>query len=84
MNGGYVLVDCAGLDLGELGTVDGLYSKVKAAIKAEKPIVLCNVVNSTQAFTPIVAFGGEESSTSVFLSFFPITLHVSNEDVVTM
>ena len=84
MNGGYILVDCAGLDLGELGTVDGLYAKVKAAVKAEKPIVLCNIVNSTQAFTPIVAYGGEESSTSVFLSFFPVTLHVSSSDVVTM
>ena len=84
MNGGYVLIDCKGLDLNVLGTVDGLYAKVKAAVKAEKPIVLCNVVNATQAFTPIVAFGGEESSTSVFLSFFPVTLHVSSSDVVTM
>lgn len=84
MNGGYAMVNCKGLDLGDLGTVTGLYDQVKKAVSTKKPIVLNNVVNSTQEFTPITAYGGVESSTSVFLSFFPITLHISNEDVVTM
>ena len=84
MNGGYSMVDCAGLDLGNPGTVSGLYAQVKNAVKSEKPIYLYNVVNGEQEFTPIVAYGGIESSTSVFLSFFPITLHISNSDVVTI
>lgn len=84
MNGGYAMVDCAGLDLGELGTVTGLYTKTKAAIESGKPIVLSGVVNGEQAFTPMVAYGGVESTTSVFVSFFPVTLHISNDDVVTM
>ena len=84
MNGGYALVDCTGIDLNDLGEVTGIYERVKNAIKSEKPIVLCGIVNDTQAFTPIVAYGGVESSTSVFLSFFPITLHISNADVVSM
>ena len=84
MNGGYVIVDCAGLDLGELGTVTGLYAKVKDALATEKPVVLAGIVNGEQKFSPIVAFGGVESATSVFLSFFPVTIHISNTDVVTM
>lgn len=84
MNGGYSMVDCAGLDLGNPGTVSGLYAQVKNAVKSDKPIYLYNLVNGEQAFTPIVAYGGVESSTSVFLSFFPITLHISNSDVVTI
>lgn len=84
MNGGYCLVDCSGLDLGDPGTVTGLYNKVKSAIGSGKPIVLGGLVNGTQGFTPVVAYGGEESSTSVFLSFFPITLHISSSDVVTI
>lgn len=84
MNGGYAMINCKGLDLGNLGTVTGLYNQVKNAVATNKPIVLNNVVNSTQEFTPITAYGGVESSTSVFLSFFPITLHISNEDVVSM
>lgn len=84
MNGGYSMVDCSGVDLGNLGTVSGIYKKVKAAIETEKPIVLSGIVNGEQAFTPMVAYGGVESATSVFLSFFPVTLHISNLDVVTM
>ncbi len=84
MNGGYAMVDCSGLDLGNLGTVTGLYAKTKAAVSTGKPVVLCGLVNGTQAFSPVVAYGGEESSTSVFLSFFPVTLHISNLDVVTI
>ena len=84
MNGGYSMIDCTGLDLGNLGTVDGLYEKAKAAINTGKPLVLKGVKNSTQKFTDMTAYGGVESSTSVFLSFFPVTLHISNQDVVTM
>lgn len=84
MKGGYATIDCNGIDLNNLGTVDGIYTKAKAAINTGKPLVLNGIVNNTQKFTDIVAYGGIESSTSVFLSFFPITLHISNEDVVTM
>ena len=84
MNGGYVMIDCAGVDLGNLSPVNGLYSKAKNALNTGKPIVLNNVVNGEQSFTPITAFGGVESETSVFLSFFPVTIHIDNEDTITM
>lgn len=84
MNGGYTMIDCTGVDLGNLGTVSGLYEKAKVAIATGKPLVLKGVKNSTQKFTDMIAYGGVESSTSVFLSFFPVTLHISNQDVVSM
>ena len=84
VNSGYVLVDCTGLDLGDPGTVDGLYNKIKTALGTGKPIILTGIVNGTQEFSPIAAFGGIESTTSVFLSFFPITLHVDSDDAVTI
>lgn len=84
MNGGYAMIDCTGVDLGNLGTVSGLYEKAKAAIATGKPLYLKGIKNSTQKFTDMVAYGGVESSTSVFLSFFPVTLHISNQDVVSM
>lgn len=85
--GGYVIVDATGLDLGNLGTVTGLYKQVKDAVAVNKPIMLRNVKNGTQNFTPIYAYGGEEvvdGSKMVFLSFFPVTLHISKADVVSM
>lgn len=84
MNGGYAIIDCSGVDLGNLGNVTGIYAKAKSAIDTGKPLVLSGVVNSNQAFTPIVAFGGVESATSVFISFFPVTIHISNTDEITM
>ena len=83
-NSGYVMLDFTGVDLSNLGEVEGIYAATKAAIETQKPIVISGVVNGTQAFTPMVAYGGVESSTSVFLSFFPITLHINSSDVVSM
>ena len=83
-NGGYVLIDFTGCDLSDLGELPGIYNKVSAAVETGKPIVVGGIKNGTQAFTPITSYGGRESATSVFLSFFPITLHISNEDVISM
>ena len=84
MNGGYVMIDCEGLDLGNPGKVDGLYTRAKNALATNKPVQLYNVKNGTQEFTPIPAFGGVESATSVFLSFVPVTIHIDNTDTVTI
>lgn len=81
---GYAMVDCAGLDLGDPGTVTGLYDNLTMALGTGKPLVLYHIVNGAQSFCPIVAYGGRESATSVFVSFFPVTLHISSSDVVTM
>ena len=84
VNSGYVMIDCTGVDLGNLGTVDGLYDKVKSALSTGKVLVLTGIVNSTQGFSNIVAYGGTESASSVFLTFSSTTLHISSSDVVTM
>ena len=84
MNGGYAMIDFTGCDLGNLGTVTGIYQRVKAAIESNKPLVLSGMVNGEQSFTPMVAYGGIESAISVFVSFFPVTLHISNADEITM
>lgn len=83
MNGGYALVDCVGVDLGDLGTVNGLYSKLDSAIKSGKFILLANVVNGDTTFSPIPAFGGHDDE-GIFISFEPVTLHVTSSDVVSI
>ena len=84
IKGGYAMVDFTGLDLSNPGTISGIYAKTKEALETGKPVVISGIVNGDQAFTPMVAYGGVESATSVFLSFFPITLHISNLDAITI
>lgn len=83
MNGGYALVDCTGVDLSDLGTVSGLYSKLDSAIKSGKFVLLANVVNGDTNFSPIPAFGGYDDD-GIFMSFEPVTIHVTSSDVVSI
>jgi len=83
VKGGYALIDCTGLDLNNLGTVNGLYNQLDKAIKAGKFILLSNVVNGTTKFTPIPAFGGYDDG-GIFASFEPVTIHVTTSDVVSI
>ena len=83
MNGGYALVDCTGVDLSDLGTVNGLYSKLDSAIKSGKFILLANIVNGDTTFSPIPAFGGYDDD-GIFMSFEPVTIHVTSSDVVSI
>ena len=83
MNGGYALINAKGLDLNNLGKVDGIYNEILNAVNNNKTIVLCGVVNGAQAFSPITAYGGTEEA-GVFVSFGTTTLHVTSGDVVSM
>ena len=84
MNGGYSMIDFSGLDLNNPGTIPGIYERAKNAIATGKPLVLSGIVNDEQTFSPMVAYGGAESETSVFVSFYPVTLHISNADEITI
>lgn len=83
VKGGYTLIDCTGLDLAELGTVTGLYNQLDAAIKSGKFILLANVENDGVNFSPIPSFGGYDDD-GIFVSFEPVTIHVTSSDVVTI
>ena len=60
MRGGYVNLDCVGLDLIKGSTeqsISGIYSKVKDAMNQNKPIYACNAVwGSNGVVTPIEVF----------------------------
>lgn len=60
MNGGYIMIDCTGLDL-TMGTtsqtVEGLYQRVKSAMGSNKPLFANNAVwGSEKPVTPIQCF----------------------------
>lgn len=53
MRTGYHIIDATGLDLDDLGKVDGLHDKCENALKINKPTFFENVVNDDEAVIPI-------------------------------
>ena len=79
--GGYQLVDCTGLDLGDLKKVTGIYDKMKAAYETNKLVILANVVNGTSKFTPMPVFLAMEN-TVVVLTIMNLPYRISSDDTI--
>ena len=79
--GGYSLVDCTGLDLGDLKKVNGIYDKMKTAYEANKLVILTNVVNGSAKFTPMPVFLAMEN-TVVVLTIMNLPYRISSDDTI--
>ena len=87
MKGGYINIDCSGLDLTKgstVQTISGLYQTVKNAFKANKPIFAYNanwgengIVSPIQVF--VIDFGTQFICTSSTLQVI-----VTNKDKITI
>lgn len=88
MNGGYVMIDCAGLDLlkGETPqTITGLYKKVQAAIQTGKPIYALGMIwGSGKPVTPVQVFCIQLYEDEVYCTASTLQVRVKNTDVVTI
>lgn len=89
MKSGVFMVDCGGLNLlaESAQTVTGLYERVKAALKANKPVFAYNVLFGTNnPMTPIGVMVNFESSDSELLICTASTLQIriTSADVVTI
>lgn len=86
MNGGYIMVDCKGMNLlaESSQTISGLYAKCEEAMESGKPILMCNCVYGTGVkLSPVSAFMIKESDTyTATVSIFQIA--VSANDSVTI
>lgn len=87
MKGGYVMIDCTGLDLTKGSTeqtITGLYSKVKNAMKANKPIY-CNAVwGNYGKISPIACFANMSSTSNIIITSSTLQIVVTENDVVTI
>ena len=88
MKGGYVLIDCKGLDLlsESTQTIAGLYNKVKAAMATGKMIIAENCIWGSDGFiSPISVFGIDMGSTyGIYLTASTLQIRVSPANVVTI
>lgn len=89
MNGGYVMIDCKGLDLtsNEEQTINGLYNDMVKAIKTGKPLVAYNCVwgsNNDSPMTPIPFFAQNWNSSMVVGTASILNITCTNADKVTV
>ena len=88
MKGGYVLVDCKGLDLTSESTqtITGLYAKVKKAMATGKMIIGENMVwGSDGTISPVHVFAIDMGSTyGIYCTASTLQIRVSPADVVTI
>lgn len=85
--GGYIMVDCAGLDL-TLGstpqTINGLYDRVQEAMESGKEIVAINCKWGTLPVTPISLFAIQILEDTVYCTSSTLQIVVTDEDSVTI
>ena len=86
MNGGYIMVDCKGMNLlaESTQTISGLHAKFKEAMESGKPILACNCVYGTGVkLSPIPVFMIKES-TYYIGSASILQIRVEEDDSVTI
>lgn len=85
MNGGYIMLDCTGLDLTKetKQTVTGIYNKVQNAIASGKPVYACNMTWDGTPISPtpvmLIQFDGLVSA-----SYATLRLDVDDDDGITI
>lgn len=88
MNGGYVLIDCKGMDLTKGSTeqtISGIFARVKEAEKTGKPIYAVNCVWGTNGgVSPINVMTMDASETLVICTASTLQIYVNSTDVVTI
>lgn len=86
MNGGYILVNCKGLNLlaQSSQTINGLYKESVAAMDSGKPVIAANCVYGTDVPTsPVHVMGTIEGDYVIFTTSI-LQIKVKNDDTVTI
>lgn len=85
-NGGYIMIDCKGLDLTggtTPQTKTGLYSKVKTAMGIGKPIFAYNCVWGDDGdVSPIQVFAIDMGEYGIYITASTLQIRVSSADSV--
>ena len=87
MNGGYILIDCTGLDLTKgltEQTITGLYKKVADCMQKNKPLYCVNAVLGDSKTTPIGCFANKSSTDDIIITSSTLQITVKSSDVVTI
>lgn len=84
--GGYIMVDCTGIDLttGDTPiTVPGIWDIATAAMKSKKPIVAEGLTYGDAPVTPVNCFGWVLADDEIVFVSATIHVHIKDDNTVT-
>ena len=87
MKGGYINIDCSGLDLTKGSTeqtISGLYQTVKSAFKANKPIFAYNAISGVNGIVSPIQVFIIDFDTYFVCTTSTLQIKVTNQDKVTI
>lgn len=87
MNGGYFMVNCAGLDLTETDPqeIPGIWAKAVLALASGKPIIAHNCVYGDAGLvSPVTCFGWNISATEIVIVGATLHIHIKNDNTATV
>lgn len=84
--GGYILLDCGGLNLASSSpqTISGSWARAKAALAANKPIVAGNCKYSTAPVSPVSCFGWAIAADEIVIVGATLHIHVKDDNTCTV
>ena len=86
MKGGYILVDCGGLELNSSSTQSktGLYKRAKAALATGKPVHAVNCLMNNGYCAPVSVTAWQEDSTTIIATGHVLRVVIESDDDVTV
>ena len=87
MNGGYVMIDCTGLDLTKGSTeqtINGIYGKTQACMETGKPIYANNCVWGTDGIVTPIAVIAIQFPGYIIVTASTLQIIITSSDVITI
>lgn len=86
MNGGYIMIDCTGLDLTKgttSQTVEGIYQRVKSALTHNKPLFANNAIwGNGKPVTPIQVFAIDFGDSGIICTASTLQVVIAPDDSI--
>ena len=86
MNGGYIIVDCTGLELTAQSklTISGIYKQVDAAYKTGKPVLAVNCTFEDDIMSPVYVMVNPRSNGNYIATASTLQITIDEDDGVTI
>lgn len=87
MNGGYVMIDCAGLDLTKGSTeqtISGIYASTQNCMESGKPIFANNCVWGTDGIVTPIAVMAIQFPGYIIVTASTLQIVIGDNDVITI